>query len=105
MSIVKIVVADVVYTGAPLGKATSPEELERQAEALAGLKGSIISAWVSAQYPDAELYADVAIYTGSGPERPRPLEVFAYDENGALNEAASQTLQTALTEALSKALA
>ena len=71
----------------PLGKATSPEEQERQAEALAGLKGSIISAWVSAQYPDAELYADVAIYTGNGPERLRPLEVFAYDENGALNEA------------------
>ena len=70
-------------TSAPLGKATSPEEQERQAEALAGLKGSIISAWVSTQYPDAELYADVAIYTGSGPERPRPLEVFAYDENGA----------------------
>lgn len=103
MSIVKIVVADVVYTGAPPGKATSPEEQERQAEALAGLKGSIISAWVSAQYPDAELYADVAIYTGSGPER--PLEVFAYDENGALNETVAQTLQTALTEALSKALA
>ena len=45
----------------PLGKATSPEEQERQAEALAGLKGSIISAWVSAQYPDAELYTDVAL--------------------------------------------
>ena len=73
MSIVKIVVADVVYTGVPLGKATSSEEQERQAEALAGLKGSIISAWVSAQYPDAELYADVAIYTGSGRGRSKSL--------------------------------
>ena len=60
--------------------------------------------WI-AKYPDAGFYADVAIYIGSGPERQRSLEVFAYDENGALNETVAQTLQTALTEALSKALA
>ena len=100
MSIVKIVVADAVYAGTI--SAESQEEREEKAEELAGLRSSAASEWLSAQYPEAEVCADVAIYKGSGPAR--PLEVFAYDEKEALDEALSKTLQAGLTEELTRVL-
>ncbi|MDO5675799.1 MAG: hypothetical protein Q4G66_12945 [bacterium] len=104
MSIVKIVVADVVYTGAikkELGPSTKVDINER-AELLAELKGTIASEWLEAQYPEAELYADVAIYDGYGIAK--PIEVFAYDENDALDKELSRHLQSQVEERVTSAL-
>ncbi len=79
MAIAKIVVADVVH-----GEGEA-------ADALADLKAAAASEWLGARYPEAEICADVAIYKGRGPERPP--ELFAYDENEALDEALSRDLQ------------
>lgn len=104
MSIVKIVVADVVYTGAikkELGPSTKVNINER-AELLAELKGTIASEWLETQYPEAELYADVAIYDGFGTAK--PIEVFAYDENDALDKELSDQLQRQVEERVTSAL-
>ncbi|NLZ17900.1 MAG: hypothetical protein GX087_09250 [Desulfobulbaceae bacterium] len=104
MSIVKIVVADVVYTGAikkELGPATKVDINER-AELLAALKGTIASEWLETQYPEAELYADVAIYDGFGTAK--PIEVFAYDESDALDKDLSDQLQRQVQEKVGAAL-
>ena len=98
MSIVKIVVADAVHVGTI--PAESQAEREEKAEALADLRSGAASEWLSAPYPEAEVCADVAIYKGDGPAR--PVEVFAYDENEALDEALSRTLQAGLTEELAR---
>lgn len=104
MSIVKIVVADVVYTGAikkELGPSTKVDINER-VELLAALKGTIASEWLEAQYPEAELYADVAIYDGFGAAK--PIEVFAYDENDTLDKNLSDQLQRQVQEKVDAAL-
>ena len=104
MSIVKIVVADVVYTGAikkELGPSTKVDINER-VELLAALKGTIASEWLEAQYPEAELYADVAIYDGFGVAK--PIEVFAYDENDTLDKNLSDQLQRQVQEKVDAAL-
>ena len=104
MSIVKIVVADVVYTGAikkELGPSTKVDINER-AELLAELKGTIASEWLETQYPEAELYADVAIYDGFGTAK--PIEVFAYDENDSLEQELSRQLQNQVEEKVAAAL-
>ena len=93
MSIVKIVVADVVYTGAikkELGPSTTVD-IDKRAEQLAELKGTVASEWLEQQYPQAELYADVAIYDGFG--TPKAIEVFAYNEEDVLDEPLSRELQ------------
>ncbi len=104
MGIVKIVVADVVYVG-PLAKELGPAagaESKRHAEQLAELKGSVAAEWLATQYPEAELYADVAIYDGFGTDK--PIEVFAYDENDRLDEPLSQQLQQQVAERVQAAL-
>lgn len=104
MGIVKIVVADVVYTGT-LAQELGPDagaDPERCAEQLAELKGSTASAWLAAQYPEAELYADVAIYGGVG--RAKPIEVFAYDEEGRLDEELSRRLQQEVAQQVQEAM-
>lgn len=104
MGIVKIIVADVVYTGA-LAQELGPDagtDIERCAEQLAELKGGTASAWLAAQYPEAELYADVAIYKGVG--RARPIEVFAYDENDRLDEDLSRRLQQEVEQRVQEAI-
>lgn len=104
MGIVKIVVADVVYTGTlaqELGSDAGADP-ERCAEELAELKGSTASAWLAAQYPEAELYTDVAIYGGIG--RARPIEVFAYDEDSRLDEDLSRRLQQEVEQRVREAI-
>ena len=88
MSIVKIVAADRVYAAGD----------EEGAEKRADFRAETASAWLRERHPEAEICADVAIYPGHGADRPP--EVFAYDAEGRLDEAASRELQGGLAERL-----
>ncbi len=104
MSICKIVVADIVYTG-QLKKEFGPAstiDFARSSEQLAELKGTIASEWLRRKYPEAELYADVAIYDGFG--QARAIEVYAYDEEDALDEKLSKQLQSEVQKKVTEAV-
>ena len=77
-------------------------DINERAELLAELKGTIASEWLETQYPEAELYADVAIYDGFGTAK--PIEVFAYDENDSLDQELSRQLQNQVEEKVAAAL-
>jgi len=93
MEINKIVVTDLIMSGRLFKE--EGYDLAQSADNLAELKGQIIMKFMQENYPDIEVYADIAIQTED--EGNRPLEVLAFNEGGEVIEAASAALQHQLT--------
>lgn len=101
MEIVKIVVTDLIMAGRLFTEAGY--DLEQSADNLAELKWHIIMGYLEEQYPEVEVYADIAIQRAD--EGKRPLEVLAYSVDGEVIAAASQQLQRTLTQLIAEASA
>nr|WP_320012146.1 hypothetical protein [uncultured Desulfobulbus sp.] len=93
MEINKIVVTDLIMSGRLFQE--DGYDLAQSADNLAELKGQIIMNFMQENYPDIEVYADIAIQTED--QGNRPLEVLAYNEGGEVIQAASASLQQQLT--------
>lgn len=92
MDINKIVVTDLIMSGRLFKE--EGYDLAQSADNLADLKGQIIMNFMRENYPDIEVYADIAIQ--SEDQGNRPLEVLAYDKGGEIIPAASETLKQQL---------
>lgn len=98
MAITKIEVSDMIMTGNLFSE--SGYDASKSADNLAELKGKIIMEYLTDEYPDVEICADIAIQQGTG--RPRPLEVLVYAENNASDPAAAAALQEHLSRKIAE---
>ena len=101
MEIAKIVVTDLIMAGGLFTE--EGYDLEQSADNLAELKWRIIMGYLEEQYPEVEVYADIAIQKVD--EGKRPLEVLAYSADGEVIAAASQQLQRTLSQLIAEASA
>ena len=101
MEIVKIVVTDLIMAEGLFSE--DGYDLDQSADNLAELKWNIIMGFLEEQYPEVEVYADIAIQKAN--EGKRPLEVLAYSADGEVIAAASQQLQRTLSQLIAEASA
>lgn len=97
MTIAKLVVSHEILTGNLFSEGGYDEE--KSAHNLAELAGRIMSEYLQGEYPEAEIFVDVAIFSES--RRARPVEIAAYTaENEAIGGSGMRQLQERVTEAL-----